>query len=155
VGKTEGLHGDLRWLLRYIQELLGHESSKTTEIYTHITHKGWDKIKSPIDDLNIWKKMALWLGHAKRTSLPLVHQKNVPMEHPSAPRLQPAPRFRRLCRKRAVRSSVAGLHAPQRISGNAKCGINAGTVLIPHFVIHPSGVLITKCGFGDMPLWCV
>ena len=39
--------------LRYIQELLGHESSKTTEIYAHITHKGWDKIKSPIDDLDI------------------------------------------------------------------------------------------------------
>ncbi len=37
--------------LRYIQDLLGHESSKTTEIYTHITKVGWDKIKSPIDKL--------------------------------------------------------------------------------------------------------
>ncbi len=39
--------------LRYIQELLGHESSKTTEIYTKITKKGWDKIKSPLDDLEL------------------------------------------------------------------------------------------------------
>ncbi|MGC3977815.1 MAG: tyrosine-type recombinase/integrase [Paludibacteraceae bacterium] len=39
--------------LRYIQSLLGHSSSKTTEIYTHITTKGFDQIKSPLDKLNI------------------------------------------------------------------------------------------------------
>ncbi|AYQ33585.1 tyrosine-type recombinase/integrase [Runella sp. SP2] len=39
--------------LRYIQSLLGHESSKTTEIYTHITTKGFDQIKSPLDKLDI------------------------------------------------------------------------------------------------------
>ena len=39
--------------LRYIQSLLGHESSKTTEIYTHITTKGFDQIKSPMDRLDI------------------------------------------------------------------------------------------------------
>ena len=37
--------------LRYIQELLGHKSSKTTEIYTHVTEKSLHKIKSPFDDL--------------------------------------------------------------------------------------------------------
>jgi site-specific recombinase XerD len=40
--------------LRYIQSLLGHGSSKTTEIYTHITTKGFDQIKSPLDKLNIF-----------------------------------------------------------------------------------------------------
>ena len=39
--------------LRYIQEILGHKSSKTTEIYTHVTNKSIGKIKSPIEDLDI------------------------------------------------------------------------------------------------------
>ncbi len=36
--------------LRYIQELLEHNSSKTTEIYTYVSKKAIDKIMNPIDD---------------------------------------------------------------------------------------------------------
>jgi site-specific recombinase XerD len=39
--------------LRYIQALLGHSSSKTTEIYTHITSKGLQGINSPLDELDV------------------------------------------------------------------------------------------------------
>jgi integrase/recombinase XerD len=39
--------------LRYIQQLLGHSSSKTTEIYTYVSTKHIGNIKSPLDDLSI------------------------------------------------------------------------------------------------------
>lgn len=37
--------------IRFIQQLLGHQSIKTTEIYTHVTTKEIGKIRSPLDVL--------------------------------------------------------------------------------------------------------
>ncbi len=39
--------------LRYIQHLLGHSSSKTTEIYTHITQHKMAQLRSPLDFLTL------------------------------------------------------------------------------------------------------
>ncbi len=39
--------------LRYIQELLGHSSSKITEIYTHVSKKNIEKIRSPLENIDI------------------------------------------------------------------------------------------------------
>jgi site-specific recombinase XerD len=35
--------------LRYIQELLEHESSKMTEIHTHVSNRSLGRIMSPLD----------------------------------------------------------------------------------------------------------
>jgi integrase/recombinase XerD len=36
--------------IRYIQTLLGHASTRTTEIYTHVSRRELARIRSPLDD---------------------------------------------------------------------------------------------------------
>jgi integrase/recombinase XerD len=43
--------------LRYIQAFLGHSSSKTTEIYTHVAKTDDIKFKNPLDTLFEDKKI--------------------------------------------------------------------------------------------------
>jgi integrase len=39
--------------IRYIQELLGHRSTRTTEIYTHVSRRNLVVIRSPIEDMDV------------------------------------------------------------------------------------------------------
>lgn len=48
---------------RFIQVLLGHESSKTTEIYTQVTQFSLSKIQSPFDQLELTSKKPKELGN--------------------------------------------------------------------------------------------
>ena len=39
--------------IRYIQEILGHNSPKTTMLYTHVSSKKISEFRSPLDDLDL------------------------------------------------------------------------------------------------------
>jgi len=39
--------------IRYIQELLGHKSTRTTEIYTHVSRRNLVQVRSPIEDIDV------------------------------------------------------------------------------------------------------
>lgn len=53
--------------IRYIQELLGHSRPETTMIYTHVTRKDLQQIKSPLD--NAIKKLSLQDNSDKKITI--------------------------------------------------------------------------------------
>jgi integrase/recombinase XerD len=47
--------------LRYIQYLLGHKSSRTTEIYTHVSNYKINELGSPIDDIKLEEEIGNYM----------------------------------------------------------------------------------------------
>lgn len=43
--------------MRYIQVLLGHENVRTTERYAHVTKRGFEGLRSPLDNLQFGSKL--------------------------------------------------------------------------------------------------
>jgi len=50
-GHFQQLRKSIEWMPKCRSSLPGHESSRTTERYTHITNKGLNRIASPLDRL--------------------------------------------------------------------------------------------------------
>jgi integrase len=56
--------------LHYIQQLLGHASTKTTKGYIPLTKRGEEKLKSPLDFLEGILEKTILQQETKRAALP-------------------------------------------------------------------------------------